>query len=793
MLLLLTSLFAFADPPNRVVNVIDTESPTVTTLASSADGRLVAASTRNGVFFLDTQTFLTGLWSGCDAAGVSLQRIDADTHIAWVGCSDGLVRALNVEGAVATLNASRDTEMLMDELYAVHWDSGAERVYVVGESTTDFAPTIQVIETDGDTINPTGFPVQLLRTGFLDSALSGTALYIAHGGDDISSYVLGTSQPTVNPQLSPYNLTDIAPSIRGSIYGADTSGVVVEYNGRYAIVVPSFADERVDSVGASDWPSDEWLLVSRRTEVEVYDLTNGVLTESEPAETFTTAQALSNVVVGQQGYAYGVAGGDILVMTANPWVDSVSVAPQTAITGTEAVLSFETDAAADYEVRVGTVTGTLLAEGSTVGGETVNVSFTVDDTYDEGANDILVIATDDAGRIGSRGARLVVDNPPPAPVLTDARVRFGNARLVVDFGEASVSDLATYAVYVTTTPFVPADFATGGPAFDGEGALTTPVIADVAPQGDTLVTIAPLTNGVTYYIAARATDAGGLESPMSAVVSETPRATFTASELAGEMGGSACSQLPTRALGALGLPLLLVGALTRRRRTLAAGAVLSGVLLTTPAHAAMPTDETEAHWNVEFRAGAVDYKEEDIIAIYGGGNRGIFALEFGPQLFRFAEFDVGVGYSRMKGITTDADGQPSGEEARFTLVPFTFDITLRGHFLDEQPVVPFARIGFDYSFFRDARVPLEGEDVSAIKGSKAGWHYAFGGQILLDWFDRRRASRLEATSGINDTWLTFEWRRVIINEDRTFLGVFDNSAGFELSRTELSIGLKLDY
>ena len=36
--------------------------------------------------------------------------------------------------------------------------------------------------------------------------------------------------------------------------------------------------------------------------------------------------------------------------------------------------------------------------------------------------------------------------------------------------------------------------------------------------------------------------------------------------------------------------------------------------------------------------------------------------------------------------------------------------------------------------------------------------------MLLDIFARDRASLLEARTGINDTWITFEWRRQSIDD-----------------------------
>jgi hypothetical protein len=387
----------------------------------------------------------------------------------------------------------------------------------------------------------------------------------------------------------------------------------------------------------------------------VYDLANGAATDSSaPTTSFDAGYSLSDVVVGRIGYAFGVAGSDVIVMTANPWVDNVSVSPTEAETGDELTLNFTTDTDVDYDVRLGSTTGTVLAEGTAVGGVETTVTLVVDTTYEEGVNDLVVVATDSSSRQGSRSAQVTLDNPPPAPVLTTENVGFANGAAIVEFGDPVVDDLATYTVYVTTTPFEPSDFATGGPTFDGADELTPPISGDVVQAGETTLRVSPLTNDVTYYIAARAVDAGGQESPMSAAVSVTPRETTTALERSGEEGGYACSHAP---LGALGLPMLLVGVLTRRRRTsaLAAAAALSMVALPALAQDSegpveaddavseesvvveeegepwwklgLPEDETEAHWNVELRYGTVSMQDTNLTSGYGS-TTDIFEAEY---------------------------------------------------------------------------------------------------------------------------------------------------------------------
>jgi len=242
---------------------------------------------------------------------------------------------------------------------------------------------------------------------------------------------------------------------------------------------------------------------------------------------------------------------------------------------------------------------------------------------------------------------------------------------------------------------------------------------------------------------------------------------------------------------ALGLPWLLPMVPRRRRRTgpvaLLVACILGGAANT--AKAELPTDETPAWWNMEMRYGSVNLDDQGLRDTYGASGHDLFQVEIGPQLWRFFEVDAGFAYLRDVATTLDANGEPSGTESRYTLAPLTLDATFRLHVLDEQPFVPFVRAGMDYVIWNEAW--QAGASTDRNRGAKGGYHYGFGGQILLDTFNRRRASILEAGTGINDTWVTVEWRRQRVEPGKVLF--FNNSEGTSFSSTVLSIGLKLDY
>ena len=73
-------------------------------------------------------------------------------------------------------------------------------------------------------------------------------------------------------------------------------------------------------------------------------------------------------------------------------------------------------------------------------------------------------------------------------------------------------------------------------------------------------------------------------------------------------------------------------------------------------------------------------------------------------------------------------------------------------------------------------------------GGKYGWHWALGGQILLDIFEQSQASKLFARSGIRDSYITFEYREVSVGEWQQT----DSGDGLLFDSEVLMFGLRFD-
>jgi hypothetical protein len=813
----LFTIAALASPPDRVVQEYAIGNGVVKRFATNTDGSLVAGieqGTHTG-FVVSTDAWSLHDAAPCTVKAVAMAPGEDDTTEVYFGCEDSTVHLMLWDGSELTTMTDADGDVVVDvglaAIKAMFYHETSETIYVVAEGTAGNYIKVATIDAVDYALNTnSNYPVQLVYGGFQDASMDGNYLSVAHGNDDISTLVPGSSAATVNliPTI-PLTIEDLEPSLNG-VYCADSGGRLAEYypsSQQFTIVMSDLGD--LTSVAVSWETDDEWLMLGTE-DVEIYDMTAGVIDGSEPIQSVDVPQNVKSLFVGTDGYVFAGGGqGDLYVLTANPWVSIVETAPSAAALDSIVTISFSVDIDSEYEVRLGgsrAGDGTLLAEGEALAEAVVDASFTVDDAWVEGRNEIFVIATDSQLGQGHAKTQITVDNPPATLRLVSADLGFADSALVLSFDGIDDEDIDHYEVYVTTTEFSPDDWSTGGPVFDGPDELTTPITVDSDPGSSVSIRIEPLTNGQQYYVAVRAYDEGGLEGAMSNVLSASPRPAYSASELAGETGGMSCSGIGAGASTVGWLAIFLTG-IRRRGRFPAAMLtvfVLGSILGSQSAWAGAKDpvrngsddskrDMTRTVGNMEMRYGNIVLADPNIRAVYGGqigsenaspqgtGN-GLLQLEFGPQIFRVFELDVGVGFFQALANTVDSDGSPSSEKTMLTWYPLSLDGTIRAHFFDEQFLVPYARYGYDYILWNEKWDDGAGGK-NKLGGSKSGSHYGYGVSLLLDTFSRGRASLLEAQTGINDTFLTVEWRRQAV----------DSGSGLIFSGEAITVGLKLDY
>jgi len=842
---------ALAAPPDKTATLIDVAGASGTdrlrNLSISYDGRIVVGKTGDSGlgFLLDVERWETQNIEDCDVQGIAVDAVPTVsgvpgvldyTYEVWIACSDGTVRGKSYDDGVLSDLTDEDGAALSIEVEP----SGYNGMYIEYFDDLPYLFTITAVSGEGSTahvVDPLTLaidgasgrwvgPVTLATDGFKDatvSPVSGT-LVVAHGNSDQSYLNLATGTWTLVPRTQglALNCDDLAPSRVGDwVFCVQDSGSL----GQVSRLIPSTGSTTLLSLGTLNDPkaitvSDEadsnWMAVTGG-QVKVWEIDESENPVDVDNPVFTGVENADNQIqdiVTRDGYLFGGGvAGNLHIVTANPWMyvgasDATVVGGGVASTGSEVELSFTWDEEVEWTLFRGgnrfEAGETLTSSDDPLPADTeVTVVVEVDDTWDEGDNSLYVY-----GESTRTGTPLIVyghlsvevDNPPKPPTLRNSDVAFGNGRLTLSFEGIDDADLDYYDLWVTSEPFEEGDYATGGPEHVGPTRLSTPIRINAAPSESVSVDITPLENDVTYYMAVRAYDTGGKEGPMSAVVTGVPKETFGAAELAGDPGGTPCATTAGGAVG--GWALLAVAAVARRRRTLSLGAsALALGLLALPSTSLAQSSKDEDPWwradttpsrgNFEVRYGVINLEDDRINRVYNQNPTNLLQMEAGPQFFRVAELDVGIGFFQELAFAITEQGQVSGERSMMTWWPLAISGTFRLHLIDEQPVVPFARYGFDYVIWTEEREV--GESRTKKQGGRFGQHYSLGANLLLDLFQPGRASMLEARSGINDSWLTFEWRRQSIDfRDAPWAApVTDGYLTFD--GDAFLVGLKLDY
>ncbi len=858
---LLMSL-ALAAPPDRVAASIDPTASSLDGLAMSEDGRLVTAVDSAGkLLVLDTHTWTTSHSSACIAYGAVPYRGDAtdDEYSIYVACLDGTVTALSWEnGSISTDTSVGDSGIwdLSDGsdtisaygvwLFAgVEDDSADDALYVLtfddqGSDVSD-ALAMRKIGLASRSVDTT-YAATFIRNSYIDASVVSNAglgtFYIGHESTHLHFLSLnGTTISTANGTTGTFNvgtITDVSP-FNNSVLVVGTSSVGRYYTGTpgtYTSFLPIGTNLSSPTAVAAD-PDGSWVAISHADGVAIWpntgliadDTSSGVLPFYDPATTATIKD-----MIAADGYAYGGSSdGTFEIITSNPWLSAVSLDPEAAITGDSVTIHFTTDRDGSYTVQHRPHTGTTaeLGQGTASAGDAISVAFDVQDSWDEGDVPIWITYTTAGVDDGEMRIDLLKDDPPPTVVLSADNVGFGDRRVTIEFDGSDIEDLDHYELYFSPTAFesgTDAVYVSTGTDYlsgDVEGPIS---ITEVEPGQEVTYTVSPLTNDVPYYFAVRTIDASDQESPMSDVISKTPESTTAPHESYGEPGGPICSTGPSSAGW---LAMLPVGLLVLRRRGAALATASALTLVAAPASAIeLPKDQTESVGNFEMKYGSLTFPRTtttdadgntvtSLAALdeaYGGDNGKLTGLyiEAGPAFWQLVELDIGLGYHSKKGFQVGVvSGDTSIDEANMTWWDLQLAATGRLQIFDEQPLVPFARYGFNHLIWREAwdksddvvadpDRPFRPGTKDKISGAFRGNHTALGVNILLDVFQPGRAGMLEADTGINDTWIVLEWRnqtianRVGDNETGTDADG-EPLRGYDFSGSLFTAGLKLDF
>jgi hypothetical protein len=241
-------------------------------------------------------------------------------------------------------------------------------------------------------------------------------------------------------------------------------------------------------------------------------------------------------------YVYlSLAGGEtVAVVTANPWVDIISVLDATTASAGNTVsknVKFQSDLAGTYNLYLGNSFSPAgsIKNGSILANTPVTVTVS---NIPNGSSVITVKVTTSDSRTG-RNAAAVSANLGPVP--QNFSLDFGTGKLIISYTVQNRRNLDRQEIYYGTDCSVPLDGYTlidNNPGDQGRPPSPITVIKPAAGK-DIRKVVEGVQNGSTYCVQIATFDTSG-RSSISARQSIKVEKTFTLTKLTGEKGGFAC-------------------------------------------------------------------------------------------------------------------------------------------------------------------------------------------------------------------------------------------------------------
>jgi hypothetical protein len=345
----------------------------------------------------------------------------------------------------------------------------------------------------------------------------------------------------------------------------------------------------------------------------------------------------------------------------------------------------------------------------------------------------------------------------------------------------------------------------------------------LVPTTQDSIRIGGLQNGAPYQVGVASVDTHGNASPIQSAFFQRPVPTIdfyqAYRQAGGQSPGGYCSLAGRGArLGAISflagsglLALIIFRRRRRARRALSRGLPFLLVALAAGSAQAQvvtheETDEmsseqranyrTPKEWAMELRFGpyapdvdsgigssaTATYNGAPYKTVFGGKRHLMSQLEFDWQFFQaFGSLAVGaaIGYYNVsaKAFTADANGncvpdktttsgcELSGDTTSLRLIPVSALLVYRWDVAAERwsiPFVPYVKLGLNYTFWQvnDGNGNVPSYAGGHGSGGTLGWQAAAGMSLLLDILDSEAARGLDMETGVNHSYVFFEWNNV---------------------------------
>ena len=223
--------------------------------------------------------------------------------------------------------------------------------------------------------------------------------------------------------------------------------------------------------------------------------------------------------------------------------------------------------------------------------------------------------------------------------------------------------------------------------------------------------------------------------------------------------------------------------------------LLVSTVATPPSEAAQRNDrsmeESPKRFQSSLSFGAYWLEDSNISSVYGSQGRFMPKLSFGfVPLSKYVHIETNftLGFLQFQGSEVFvSSGDASADSVWMTIFPLGIDLLVGIDIANEQPVVPFGGIGFSLTLWREH----ESADGESWTGDRFGYSAFFGLAVLLDTFEKARSRRLDASTGINDGYLTLEGRYSDVKSQIRDGAITDE--GLHFGGWSFTAGLKIVY
>lgn len=218
-------------------------------------------------------------------------------------------------------------------------------------------------------------------------------------------------------------------------------------------------------------------------------------------------------------------------------------------------------------------------------------------------------------------------------------------------------------------------------------------------------------------------------------------------------------------------------------------AILSAVVWLLVPAIAVAEDFVDPHWDESpinftagFKFGLGFMMDEDFQDVYGEKGIPFYSLEAGWKMVHHLELHAEMAYWWDQGRGIAESGKQTNEKYKLHMAPAELGLLYRFNYTYDQIVVPYLGGSGVYSYYLEERLESSWKKRGGIYGAAAKG----GLMLLLDKAETLASSKMERDFGINNTYLVYNFKYMILNN-------FEEEKGLDLSNHIHTLGVIFEF